>query len=197
MKETSIGNEADGRTSAGARYILLSEISGVGLLQQLHAQIRPQPCVNLAVSRIDGDHLSGAVLQHAIGKSAGGRSNIHASSAGEIDLPVAQRCFQLQAAASNVFEVLAEQSDGSVKIDAGAGFLNFLFVDQHATGKHHCLCALARRHEAALHQKLVDAHFHSSNCMWRNLTWPTLRRERRPRHWGELQKTFAQIAGRR
>ena len=73
MKETSIE-----MNSTGSGTCCGFEIARVGLLQQADARIGAQTGIDLAVTGIDGEHAGGAVLQHAIGKAAGGGADIHA-----------------------------------------------------------------------------------------------------------------------
>ena len=58
--------------------ILRHDVTDVRALHTDNARIVPQLPVELAVTDIHGIYLDGAVLQHTVGKAAGGCSDIHA-----------------------------------------------------------------------------------------------------------------------
>jgi hypothetical protein len=78
----------------------------------------------------------------------------------EVDAPVGESGFQLQAAAADVAEVGAEEADGSIGGDGGAGLVLLLLADEDAAGKDEGLGAFAGGNEGALHQQFVETNFH-------------------------------------
>ena len=75
------------------------------------------------------------MLQHAIGKTAGGGADIGALAAVQVDLPAGQRGFQLDAAPADVALLFSQHSQKRSVVDGGAGFLDFLLIDQHPPGE--------------------------------------------------------------
>ena len=63
--------------------------------------------------------------------------------------------FQLEAAAGDVAEVVAEETDGGGVGDGGAGLVDALLVDEDAAGDDHGLGALAGGGEGAVNEELV------------------------------------------
>ena len=77
MKETSTARkEIAGWQIAGV------EKAGVGALHEGDARIVPQGLGDLAVAGVDGEDARGAVLEHAIGESAGGGADVEAEAVG-------------------------------------------------------------------------------------------------------------------
>jgi hypothetical protein len=76
-------------------------------------------------------------------------------------VPVGERGFEFEAAAADVAEVRAEEAEGSVGGDRGAGFVLLLLADENTAGKDESLGALAGGNEAALHQQFVETDFHA------------------------------------
>ena len=64
---------------------------------------------------------------------------------------------QLESAAAYVAKIFAEEADGRVVGDGGAGLVDLLFGDEHAAGKDERLRAFAGGGEAAVNEKFVDA----------------------------------------
>ena len=138
------------------------EITGVGLLQQTDARVGAQAGIDLAVTGVHGEHAGGAVLQHAIGKAAGGGADIHADGSFERDAPVGERRLQFEASAADVTEIAAEQTDQAIVGDGVPGLVNLLLIHQDAAGENHGLGTLARRHQTTLDKKNVNSFFQDS-----------------------------------
>ncbi len=128
--------------------------------QQLDADVRTQLHRDLSVAGVDRDDFLGAVLQHAVGKSASGRANVHTGSSVEINLPMLQRGFQLQAAAADIRQVFTQETNISTFLRTCSGLFHFLSIDKHTSCEHQRLRALARKRQTALHQQLVNADLH-------------------------------------
>jgi hypothetical protein len=56
---------------------------------------------------------------------------------------VGEGVLELEAAATDVFEIGAEEANDGVGGDGGTGFVNTLLVDEDAAGEDESLCALA------------------------------------------------------
>ena len=109
MKETSIE-----MNSTGSGTCCSFQIARVGLLQQADARIGTQTRIDLAVTGIDGEHAGGAVLQHAVGKAAGGGAHIHADGLLQSDAPMSERGLQFEPAATDVARIAAEQAEFAI-----------------------------------------------------------------------------------
>jgi hypothetical protein len=66
---------------------------------------------------------------------------------------------EFEAAAADVLEVGAEEADGGVGRDGGAGLVDALLVDEDATGEDEGLGALAGGSVAVVDEELVEAEF--------------------------------------
>ena len=98
-------------------------------------------------------------MEHAVGEAASGGSYVDAGEVSEVEMPVGERVLELEAAAADVFEVGAEEADGSVGWDRGAGFVDALLVDEDAAGEDEGLGSLTRGGVAAVDEELVEADF--------------------------------------
>ena len=66
---------------------------------------------------------------------------------------------KLETAAADVGHVFAEKADGRVGGDGGARLVDFLFVDEDATGEDEGAGALAALDEAAFNEEKINAGF--------------------------------------
>ena len=78
------------------------------------------------------------------------------------DAPVGERGLQFEAAAADVAQIAAEQTEFAIVGNGVPGLLNLLLVHQHASSENHGLRPLARGHQATLHQKNVNPLFQDS-----------------------------------
>ena len=101
--------------------------------------------------------MAAPLLEHAVGEAAGGGADVDAGEAGEVDGPVGEGVLEFEAAAADVFEVGAEQADGGVGGDGGAGLVDALLVDEDAAGEDEGLGALAGGGVALVDEELVEA----------------------------------------
>ena len=103
--------------------------------------------------------MRGAALEKAVSKSAGGGSDVEAGSACDVDLPVVEGGLKFESAAADVGHVVAEEADGGIGGDGGAGLVDFLFVDEDAAGEDEGAGAFATLDEAAFYEENIDAGF--------------------------------------
>jgi hypothetical protein len=139
------------------------EEAGVGALEEGDAGVGAELVVDLAVAGVDGQDGGGAVLEHAVGEAAGGGSDVGAGQALDGDVPGGEGGLELEAAAGDVTEVVAQHADDGGVVDEGAGlgglsaFFEALLVDQDAAGEDERLRALAGGGEGAVYEELVEA----------------------------------------
>ncbi len=74
------------------------------------------------------------MLEQTIGESAGGRAQVERGQAGDIQLEMFERVFELVAAAADIFLAGVER-DGVVGFDGVAGFAGGLGVDADLAGE--------------------------------------------------------------
>jgi hypothetical protein len=99
-------------------------------------------------------------LEHAIGESAGGGADVGAGEACDGDRPGFEGGLKLESTAGDVAKVVAEEANGGVFGDGGAGFGDLLLVDEDATGENEGLSALARGNEGTVYEEFVEAKLH-------------------------------------
>jgi hypothetical protein len=68
----------------------------------MHARVAPQLLVQLAVADVDTGHPGRALLQQAVGETAGGLADVEAGPAADVQAGRAQGAFQLEPAARDV-----------------------------------------------------------------------------------------------
>jgi hypothetical protein len=132
------------------------EEAGVGALEEGDAGVGAELVVDLAVAGVYGENRSRAVLEHAVGEAAGGGSDVGAGEAFDGDVPRCERGFELEAAAGDVAEVVAEEADDDGVVDGGARLVDALVVDQDAAGEDERLRTLAGGGEGAVYEELVE-----------------------------------------
>ena len=97
------------------------------------------------------------MLEHAVSEAAGGGSDVGAGEAGDGDAPGGEGGFELDAAAGDVAEIVAEHADGDGVVDGGAGLIDALLVNQDAAGEDERLRTLAGGGERAVNEEFVQA----------------------------------------
>ena len=165
-EDQGCGDEADvqGEEADGLRRereeLAGGEEAGVGALEEGDAGVGAELVVDLAVAGVDGEDGGSAVLEHAVSEAAGGGADVGAGEALDGDVPGGEGGFELEAAAGDVAEVVAEHADDGVGGDGGAGFVDALLVDEDAAGEDQGLGALAGGGQGAVYEELVEAEFH-------------------------------------
>ena len=115
---------------------------------------------DLAVAGIDSEDRRGTGLKHAVGKAAGGGSDIDAMDACEIELPMLKCVLEFETAAADVFEIGAEESDDSIWRNGRSGLVDSLLVDENTSSKDQSLRTFARGSVALIDEKFVETRFH-------------------------------------
>src|SRR6516164_9066616 len=71
-----------------------------------------------------------------------------------------QSVFELQCAAADVAQILAQQAYGRRLFNVRSSFLDLLFIDKNLPGEDERLRALARLDESAINQQFVEPDLH-------------------------------------
>ncbi len=146
------------------------EEAGVGAFEEGDAGVGAELVVDLAVAGVDSEDGGGAVLEHAVGEAAGGGADVGAGEAGDGDVPGGEGGFELEAAARDVAEVVAEEAEVGGVVDERArfsglsAFFEALLVDEDAAGEDERLGSLARGGEGAVNEELVETKFHDGGA---------------------------------
>ena len=137
------------------------DIADVGALHVDDALVSAQAPCQLTVADIHGIDLDGAVLQHTIGKAAGGRTNVHTDLAVRRQRKALHCLFQFEAAAADIADVVAAHLDLGVFLYHLTSLVHLLLVDKNDTGHDEGFGALTALDHAVLHQILVQTNFQS------------------------------------
>ena len=136
------------------------EQAGVGALHEGDAGVAAERVGDLAVAGVDGKDAGRAVLEEAVGEASGGGADVQAGEVLDGDRPVGEGAFELQAAAADVAEVVAEQAEdgvggdrGSRLVDALDGF--FRGADQDASGEDEGLGAFAGLGVSSVNEEFI------------------------------------------
>ena len=76
------------------------------------------------------------MLQQAVGEASGGGSDIEANFSGDVDFPVCECMIQLQAAATYVFQVFAEEANLGVGVYGRSGLFYFLSIYENFASEY-------------------------------------------------------------
>src|SRR2546427_9470107 len=115
--------------------------------------------IDLAVAGVHGNDACCPLLQQAVGEAASGGANIKTDFAGDIDVPMLKRFFQLEAATADVLQAFAQNTEVCFCVYASASLFDFLSINQHFAGEDQRLGALARCCHAALQDQFVESDF--------------------------------------
>jgi len=155
------GDEGDVHCEEGGGWVRWreefagGEEAGVGALAEGDAGVVAELLGDLTVAGVDGEDGLRAVLQHAVGEASGGGSDVDAGEAGEGDGPVGEGVLEFEAAAADVLEVGAEETDLGGGGDGGAGLVDALLVDEDAAGEDEGLGAFAGGGVSLIDEQLV------------------------------------------
>ncbi len=136
-----------------------SEEAGIGALDEADARIIAELHGDLAKAGVDGSDVRGAALEEAVSKAAGGSADVEAGSAGDVDFPVIEGGLKFESAAADVGHVVAEETDGGIGCNGGAGLVDLLLVGEYAASEDEGAGALATLDESALDEEEIDAGF--------------------------------------
>ena len=143
----------------GLCQILRCDIADIRAFHVHHTLIRPQTPCQLTITNVYGIHLHCTILQHTVGKAAGGRTDVHADLAVRGKREALHGLFQLQTATADVTDIMAANLDHCVLFDHLTGLVHLLLIDKNHDQSFGALPAL---HKAVLHKILIQPNFHSS-----------------------------------
>lgn len=114
--------------------------------------------MELAVADVERVYAAGAVLEEAIGETAGGGADVEADVAGGVEGEGVESGFEFVACAGDV-AVGLNNLDVKVEWDAGAGFGVGEGLAADGVGEDEALGFLAGFGESTLDEELVEADF--------------------------------------
>ena len=140
--------------------LLVSQVAGVGALQTNHPLIAAEGPGQLAVAHVHGVHLHRPVLEHTVGKAAGGGADIAAYRPGQMDtLKGFHGLLQLQTAPAHIGQGLAAHLHGGVLGDLRPGLVHLLLLHINLAAHDDGLSPLAALRQPSLHQQHVQSLF--------------------------------------
>ena len=126
------------------------KIAGIRAFQDHHPLVAAQLPGQLTVAHIDSVYLRCAVLQHAVGKAAGGGADICGDPAGEIQGKGIDGLFQLQPAPAHIAQAVSAHFQRNVFADRHAGLVQLPVSGKDFAGHDQRLGFLAAFRQAAL-----------------------------------------------
>ncbi len=154
MNEQSIDRQVGGSEWLGK--LRGGEVAGVGFFHDHDPAVLAEFPGELALADVHGKNLGRAVLEQAIGETAGGSAEVDGGESGHVQLEMAEGVFQLVAAAADVF-FGGRQCQRVIRLDGIAGFVGALGVDADLSGEDGAFGAFTAFAKAAFHQCLVEA----------------------------------------
>jgi hypothetical protein len=158
-QDVSEGDErhVDRDNVSGARQVGGFEKACVDVLEHDDARIGAKPPIELTVSDIQGDDLTGATLEQHIGEAACRSANVERGPAAHLDRERLERVRKLETTAAHIGVVGCDQRDVCIARDAGARLRNRGPVHAHLAGHDQGAGALARRGELAFDEEEIEA----------------------------------------
>jgi len=135
-------------------------VAQVRPFDEVHTRIVPEAFVDLAVANVESCDRCGAVLQEAVGETAGGRPYIQGAEAGHLEGEGLQRGLELEPATADIAIGHGEFEEG-VGADGPARLVGDLAVDPDLAGEDGPLGLLAAFTKATLDKLLVKAQAHA------------------------------------
>ena len=120
------------------------------------------PC-QLSVSHVHAVHLNRPVLEHAVRKSPGGGSHIHAYLAFKPHAKMAHGLFQLKSSPAYISERISPDLNLGRSVKGGAGFIFLLSVYINDSRHNQCLGLFPGPCQVFLHHKHIQPFFHYSS----------------------------------
>ena len=145
-----------GKTYAGWKSANL-EKTNVGFFKNNDARMVSQLPIQLAVAHIHRVDSRGAMLQQAIGKSAGGRADVKGDFAIDVDFKFLKRFCQLDSATASIGRGSGPKSYRRAGINETSDFRNRMIIDQHLTGQDPRPSRFAARYQTSRYQQFVYA----------------------------------------
>ena len=143
--------------------LLMGQIAGIGPFQTHHPLIAAEGPGQLTVARIHGVHFDRSVLEHTVGKAAGGGADIAAHRPVQVDALKGFHClFQLQTAPAHIGQGLAPHFHRRILGDLGSGLVHLLLFYIDLAAHNDGLGPLTTLRQPPLHQQHVQSFF--NNC---------------------------------
>ena len=139
--------------------IVRRDIADVRPLHHDHARIFPNFPRKLPVSHVDGKYLLCPLLEQAVGKAAGGRAGVAANESRHIHAEIAQRLFELQAAAADIRAGAAAHLNGRFRVKFLPGFIRLLSRHEYRAAHNDRLRLGAGLRKSALGQQHIQPFF--------------------------------------
>ena len=138
--------------------ILRRDIADIRAFHIDDALVGAQAPRKLPIAHVHGVYLDGAVLQHTIGKAAGGGTNVHADLAVRPHREHLHGLFQLESAAADIADIVPAHLDLGIGGDHLARLVCLLLVDKDDAGHDQRLGAFAALHQPVLAQVLIQTY---------------------------------------
>ena len=155
------GDEGDvhGKEVQRIRDLFPGEITGIGPLHAHHLGVGAQAVVQLVIPHVHRIDLLCPVLEHTVGKSAGGGPDVGAHRAVEPDGPELHGLFQLQPAPAHIRKGLAPDLHVLALRHRSARLVHLLIVYEYLSGHDDRLGFLAALRQPALHHHHIQPLF--------------------------------------
>ena len=131
-----------------------------------HPRVGSQPFVQLVAADVDGHHLHGAGLQHAVGEPAGGGAGVDDPPSRDVHIETLQCGRQLLAAPRDEPRALADQLDRFARVDLACRLLRHGSADQHPPGPDQLLGPAAGVGQLAAHELGVETSTAAHCSCW-------------------------------
>ena len=131
-------------------------IADVGAFHIDNTGIGAQAPGKLPVAHIHRIHLDRAVLQHAVGETTGGSTDIHADFSVRPHGKHLHGLFQLQSASAHIADIMPAHFHLGIFRDHLTGFVHLLLVDKHNARHDQRLGPFSALYQAVLAQILIQ-----------------------------------------
>ena len=147
---------------SGDGQLVKGHVADVCALRIDHPLIGAQTPCQLTVAHIHCVDLDCTILQHTVGKAAGGCANVHADFTLGGQRKTLHGLFQFQTAAADITDIMAAHLYLGIFFDHLTGFVYLLFIDKDHAGHDHRLGALTALDQTMLNQILIQTNLQDS-----------------------------------
>ena len=135
------------------------DIADIRPLHHDHARIFAYFPRELPIAHVDGEYFLCPLLEQTVGKAAGGRAGVAANEPRHVNAEIAQRLFELQAAAADIRAGAAAHLNGRFRVKFLPGFICLLPRHEYRAAHNDRLRLGAGLRKSALGQQHIQPFF--------------------------------------
>jgi hypothetical protein len=127
------------------------------MLEDDDARVGSQAPIELAVSHVERDHLTGATLEQHVGEAASRRADVERRAVADVDREGVERVGELHTAAADIWVIRSRERNLGVRGHTRSSFRDHGAIHAHLARHNKRASPLARRRELAFDEEEIEA----------------------------------------